>query len=70
VVDDGLPDGTGEIAEAFARETGRVKVLHRAGKQELGIAYVAGFEYALDHDYEYVIQMDADFSHRPEDVTR
>jgi len=70
VVDDGSPDGTGEIAEALARETGRVKVLHRAGKQGLGTAYVAGFEYALDHDYEYVIQMDADFSHRPEDLPR
>ena len=52
VVDDGSPDGTGEIAEALSRETGRVKVLHRAGKQGLGTAYVAGFEYALNHVYE------------------
>ncbi len=70
VVDDASPDGTGEIAEALARETGRVQVLHRAGKQGLSTAYVAGFEYALDHDYEYVIQMDADFSHAPSDLPR
>lgn len=70
VVDDASPDGTGEIAEALGRETGRVRVLHRAGKQGLGTAYVAGFEYALSEDYDYVIQMDADFSHRPQDVPR
>jgi dolichol-phosphate mannosyltransferase len=70
VIDDGSPDGTGEIAEALARETGRVRVLHRIGKLGLGTAYVAGFRYALDHHYGYVVQMDADFSHRPEDMPR
>lgn len=70
VIDDGSPDGTGEIAESLARETGRVRVLHRASKLGLGTAYVAGFEYALSHDYDYAIQMDADFSHRPEDLPR
>jgi dolichol-phosphate mannosyltransferase len=70
VVDDGSPDGTGEIAEAIARKTDRVHVLHRTSKQGLGTAYVAGFKYALSDDYEYVIQMDADFSHRPKDLPR
>jgi dolichol-phosphate mannosyltransferase len=70
VVDDASPDGTGEIAESFARKTSRVRVLHREGKLGLGTAYVAGFEYALAHDYDPVIQMDADFSHRPEDLPR
>jgi dolichol-phosphate mannosyltransferase len=68
VVDDGSPDGTGEIAEALAQKTSRVHVLHRKGKLGLGTAYVAGFKYALSNDYEYVIQMDADFSHRLEDL--
>jgi dolichol-phosphate mannosyltransferase len=68
VVDDGSPDGTGEIAEALAQKTSRVHVLHRKGKLGLGTAYVVGFKYALSNDYEYVIQMDADFSHRPEDL--
>jgi dolichol-phosphate mannosyltransferase len=70
VVDDGSPDGTGEIAEAIARKTDRVHVLHRTSKLGLGTAYVAGFKYALSDNYEYVIQMDADFSHRPKDLPR
>ncbi len=70
VVDDNSPDGTGELAEGLAQKTGRVRVLHREGKLGLGTAYVAGFKYALDNDYDYIIQMDADFSHRPEDLPR
>lgn len=70
IIDDGSPDGTGEIAEDLARETGRVRVLHRTGKLGLGTAYVAGFAYALEQGYDRVIQMDADFSHRPEDLPR
>ena len=68
VVDDGSPDGTGDLADALARELGRVHVLHRSGKQGLGRAYVAGFRYALDHGYDRVMEMDADFSHRPQDL--
>ncbi len=69
VVDDNSPDGTGEIADHIASQMeGRVKVLHRSGKLGLGKAYVAGFEYALTHGYDRVIEMDADFSHRPEDL--
>jgi dolichol-phosphate mannosyltransferase len=70
VVDDASPDGTGQVAEAVARETGRVAVLHRPGKQGLGTAYVAGFRYALRRGYDRVVEMDADFSHRPIDLPR
>ena len=70
VIDDGSPDGTGEVVDALAAETPRVIARHRAGKQGLGTAYVAGFRYALAHGYERVVQMDADFSHRPEDLPR
>jgi dolichol-phosphate mannosyltransferase len=66
VVDDGSPDGTGDLAEALKREhPGRVDVLHRAGKQGLGTAYLAGFRYALARDYTHVQEMDCDFSHDP-----
>lgn len=70
VVDDNSPDGTGELAETLAKETGKVHVLHRPGKQGLGTAYVAGFRYALTCGYQRVIQMDADFSHSPEYLLR
>jgi dolichol-phosphate mannosyltransferase len=70
VVDDGSPDGTGAVADQLARNTGRVHVLHRTGKQGLGTAYVAGFRFALAHGYERVVEMDADGSHRPEDLGR
>ena len=70
VVDDSSPDGTGALAEALAKETGRVRVLHRAGKQGLGTAYLAGFRFGLGHGYDRLVEMDADFSHRPEDLPR
>ena len=66
IVDDNSPDGTGQIAEELATEYGnRIHVIHRQGKMGLGTAYITGFRYALDNDAEYVIQMDADFSHSP-----
>lgn len=68
VVDDNSPDGTGRLAEALMLGTDRVRVLHRSGKLGLGTAYVAGFKYALAQDYDLVVEMDADFSHRPEDL--
>ena len=71
VVDDNSPDGTGEVAECLAREhPGRVHVLHREGKQGLGRAYVAGFRWGLERRYEVLCEMDADLSHRPEDLAR
>ena len=65
VVDDGSPDGTGAIVDARAAEDPRVHVIHRARKLGLGTAYLAGFKWALEHDYEFVFEMDADFSHDP-----
>ncbi len=65
VVDDGSPDGTGEIAERVGGELGTVEVLHRTTKDGLGRAYIAGFEQALAAGAELVIEMDADFSHDP-----
>jgi dolichol-phosphate mannosyltransferase len=70
VVDDGSPDGTGAIADALANELPWVDVLHRARKEGLGRAYVAGFRRALADGAELVVEMDCDFSHDPHDVPR
>jgi dolichol-phosphate mannosyltransferase len=68
VVDDGSPDGTGDIVESWSRRTDRVHLLRRSGKMGLGSAYVAGFRWALERDYERIFEMDADFSHDPKYV--
>ena len=69
VVDDGSPDGTAQIVKDHqAIFPGRIHILERAGKQGLGTAYIAGFKWVLEHDYEYIFEMDADFSHNPEDL--
>jgi dolichol-phosphate mannosyltransferase len=70
VVDDGSPDGTGEIADQISAGDHHVHVLHRTGKQGLGAAYLAGFGWALDRDYGVVVEMDADGSHQPEQLPR
>lgn len=70
VVDDGSPDGTGELADRLAAGDPRVQVLHRSGKQGLGTAYLAGFARAAAQGYELVFEMDADFSHAPWDLPR
>lgn len=68
VVDDNSPDGTGRIAEEAAAGDAAIHVLHRPGKQGLGRAYIAGFGWALERDYEHIVEMDADGSHRPEQL--
>ena len=68
VVDDGSPDGTGQIAERIAAELGTVSVLHRTERSGLGPAYLAGFAYALAEGAAHVMEMDADFSHDPADL--
>ena len=70
VIDDGSPDGTGEIAERLAVEHSWVSVLHRAEKEGIGPAYIAGFRRALAEGAELVLEMDCDFSHDPKDVPR
>ena len=70
VVDDNSRDGTGELADALAREDERLEVLHRPGKAGLGRAYMAGFAHALGHGADYVVEMDADLSHDPADLPR
>lgn len=68
VVDDSSPDGTGNIVLKLAEENSEVYLLSRPGKQGLGRAYIAGFKWGLDKGYEALVEMDADFSHRPEDL--
>ena len=71
VVDDGSPDGTADIVrEIQAEAPGRVHLLERSGKLGLGTAYIAGFKWALTNSYEYIFEMDADFSHAPDDLLR
>jgi dolichol-phosphate mannosyltransferase len=70
IVDDNSPDGTGEVADALASEHDRVHVLHNPTKGGLGPAYVAGFRWALERDYDLIFEMDADLSHDPADLPR
>jgi dolichol-phosphate mannosyltransferase len=68
VVDDNSPDGTGQVADEIASLNPQVHVLHRKTKDGLGRAYCAGFAWALERKYEYVMEMDGDFSHNPKDI--
>lgn len=71
IVDDGSPDGTAAIVKKMQNEfTDRLFILERKGKLGLGTAYIAGFKWALERDYEYIFEMDADFSHDPDDLNR
>ena len=68
VVDDNSPDGTGKLADDIAAKNPMVHVLHRQEKNGLGRAYIAGFKWALERDYEFIFEMDGDFSHNPDDI--
>ena len=68
VVDDNSPDGTGALADRLSHESDRVHVIHRSGKQGLGKAYLEGFSWGLERNYTLFFEMDADFSHRPDDL--
>lgn len=72
IIDDGSPDGTAQIVKGLMAGdfNGRLHLVERKGKLGLGTAYIAGFKWALEHDYEYVFEMDADFSHDPKDLPR
>lgn len=68
IVDDNSPDGTGAVADELARESDRVNVLHRPGKEGLGAAYISGLKWGLERDYTAFIEMDADLSHPPDQL--
>ncbi|GAA4633805.1 polyprenol monophosphomannose synthase [Actinoallomurus vinaceus] len=70
VADDNSPDGTGKIADGLAADDERIHVLHRAGKEGLGAAYIAGFHWGIDHGFDVLVEMDADGSHQPEELPR
>jgi dolichol-phosphate mannosyltransferase len=70
VVDDNSPDGTGQLADELAAKSAAVHVLHRAEKNGLGRAYCAGFAWALQRQFEFIMEMDGDFSHNPDDIPR
>lgn len=70
IIDDNSPDGTAAVVEAKMAEQPRIHLIRRPGKMGLGSAYVTGFRYALERGYEYILEMDADFSHNPADLTR
>ncbi len=70
IVDDNSPDGTGEVADRLSADNAEVHVLHRPKKLGMGRAYIDGFTWALEKDYSYIFEMDADFSHDPEDLIR
>ena len=71
IVDDGSPDGTAQIVkELQLKHPERIYIVERAGKQGLGTAYIAGFRWALEHGFEYIFEMDADFSHNPDDLVQ
>jgi dolichol-phosphate mannosyltransferase len=70
VVDDASPDGTGQLADQIAQTNKQISVLHRSSKEGLGPAYLAGFDYGLRHGYKFLVEMDADGSHRAVDLQR
>ena len=70
VIDDGSPDGTAAIVKHLQEEFPQLHLLEREGKLGLGTAYIAGFKWALEHDYDYIFEMDADFSHNPDDLLK
>ncbi|MBR4827085.1 MAG: polyprenol monophosphomannose synthase [Bacteroidales bacterium] len=71
IIDDGSPDGTADVVKGLQKEfDGRLHLLERSGKLGLGTAYLTGFKWALEHGYDYIFEMDADFSHAPGDLPR
>jgi len=71
IIDDGSPDGTAEIVKTLQQKfTGKLHLLQRQGKQGLGTAYIVGFKWAIEKKYDYIFEMDCDFSHNPDDLVR
>lgn len=70
IIEDNSPDGTGDIVQRMQKEFSRLHMIRRQGKLGLGTAYITGFKWCLQQGYEYIFEMDADFSHNPEDLLR
>lgn len=70
IIDDNSPDGTGEIVEKISKTDSRIRLMRRESKLGLGTAYVAGFKYAIEEGFDYIFEMDADFSHNPDEVPK
>ena len=70
IIEDNSPDGTADIVKSLQKEFSRLYMLERKGKLGLGTAYIAGFKWGLEHGYNYIFEMDADFSHNPHDLVR
>src|SRR6266536_896870 len=70
VVDDNSPDGTGQVVDELAAKHRQIRVLHRTEKDGLGRAYCAGFTWALEREYEFILEMDGDLSHNPDDIPK
>ncbi len=70
IIEDGSPDGTAEVVKKFMEENKHINIIERTGKLGLGTAYITGFKWALDREYQFIFEMDCDFSHDPEDIPR
>lgn len=70
IIEDGSPDGTADVVKKFMQSNDKIHMIERTGKLGLGTAYITGFKWALERDYEFVFEMDCDFSHDPKDVPR
>jgi len=70
IIDDNSPDGTADIVKSMMKNNNKIKLLEREAKMGLGTAYCLGFQYAIDHNYEYIMQIDADMSHNPKDILK
>jgi dolichol-phosphate mannosyltransferase len=70
IIEDGSPDGTADVIKRFMKENDKINIIERTGKLGLGTAYITGFKWALSRDYQFVFEMDCDFSHDPKDVAR
>ena len=72
IIDDGSPDGTADIVKGLMKKefAERLFIVERSGKQGLGTAYICGFKWAIEHQYDYIFEMDADFSHNPQDLLK
>ena len=70
IIEDGSPDGTADVVKKFMKENDKINIIERTGKLGLGTAYITGFKWALERDYQFIFEMDCDFSHDPKDIPR